>query len=138
MRLPNKDHPFLRIGEVREIRIVARILDIQIDFDIDKQHANVERLALDLNAEERPHRAAAAVAGEQIAPLELAHSVRRLKGGDHAAIDGAELGQPVPQVHRSRPPLLDRLVENRLQMVLRHVDDEGVAGILGQQIGAHR
>ena len=44
----------------------------------------------------------------------------------------------MPQPHRARTPLLDRLVQNWLEVVLRHVDDERIARVIGQKIGAHR
>ena len=37
VRLPHQDHPFPRVGEIGEIGIVARILHIEIDLDVDQR-----------------------------------------------------------------------------------------------------
>ncbi len=36
VRLTNQDHPFVGVAEIREIRVVARVLDIEIDLDVDQ------------------------------------------------------------------------------------------------------
>src|SRR5215831_20310229 len=38
--LAHEDHPFLRIGEISEIGIVARIGHVEIDLDVDQQAAD--------------------------------------------------------------------------------------------------
>jgi len=39
--LAHQDHPFLGIGEIGEVGIVARIGDVEIDLDVDQQAADV-------------------------------------------------------------------------------------------------
>ena len=97
--------------------------------------SDVERLAFDRDAELRAHRAAAAVAGEQIRAFDLARAVRRLEGRDHAVVGCAERRQPCRRCTRARLPLVERAMQDRLEMVLRHVDDEGIAGLVAEQLG---
>ena len=138
MRLAHQDHPFLRIGEIGEVRIVTRIFDVEVDLDVDQQGQRVERLAFDRDPELFAHRAASAVAGEEVRAFEFAHAVRRLEARDHAVVGPAECRQAMPEMRRARLPLLERAMQDRLEMVLRHVDDEGIAGVLAEQLGAHR
>src|SRR5262245_9345523 len=84
MRLAHQDHPFLRVGEIGEIGIVARIGHVEIDFDVDQEAADIGRFAFDRDAELRAHGAAPAVAGQQIGAFDLAWPLGRLEARDHA------------------------------------------------------
>src|SRR5215470_836936 len=44
----------------------------------------------------------------------------------------------MPQVERAGRALVDRLAQDRLEMMLRHVDDERIAGIVAEQRGLNR
>src|SRR6516225_3412988 len=50
VRLAHQDHPFLGIGKIGEIGIVARIGDVEIDLDVDQQAADVGRLSFHRHA----------------------------------------------------------------------------------------
>ena len=41
-------------------------------------------------------------------------------------------------MHAVRMPLVQAAMQDRLEVMLRHVDDEGIARLVGQQVGAHR
>jgi hypothetical protein len=44
VRLSHQDHPFLRVGEIGEIRVVARIGYVEINLDVHQRAADVGRL----------------------------------------------------------------------------------------------
>ena len=79
MRLPDQDHPLVRVAEIGEIGIVARIFDVQIDLDVDQRVALRKRLSLDDDAEFVAHRAATAITGKQITGIEDLATCGRLK-----------------------------------------------------------
>ncbi len=131
-----EDHPFGRIGEIGEIGIIARVLHIEIDFHIDQDGQHIERLAFDRNAELRADGAAAAVAGEKIEPS----TSRAPSGVSKVATTPSSvcrnvvslwLQMGVAGIFRFEP-----VMQNRLEVMLRHVDDERIARLIGQQIDA--
>ena len=133
MRLADQDHPFLRVGEIGEIRIVARIGDVEIDLDVDQQVARVRAT--------RPRPRCRAARGPCCARRRrragrtlrtLAAAVRRLEARDHAVVDCRKRVRRCRSCSAPGRPCVDRLVQDRLEVVLRHVDDEGIAGVLGR------
>jgi hypothetical protein len=129
VRLAHEDHPFLRVGKVGEIRVVARIGHVEIDLDVDEQAPHVRRLAFDSDAELRAHRAAPAVTGQEVRTLDLAGAVGRIEARDDAVVQLPKRCQAMPQMERPRPALIDRIAQDRFEVVLGHVDDEGIARI---------
>ena len=137
MRLAHQDHPLAGIGEIGEIGIVARIGDVEVDLDVDQQDALVRRLAFNRDAELGTHRAAPAVAGEEMRAFDLATAVRRVKYCDDPVVGLTKGGELVPQMQRARPALLNGRAQDRLEVMLRHVDDEWIARIFAQQRRLH-
>ena len=79
VRLADQDHPFLRVGEIGEIRVVARIGHVEIDFHIDQQATHIGQFAFHGDAELRAHRAAPTVAGQEVRALDVTVAVGRLE-----------------------------------------------------------
>src|SRR5262245_43121977 len=100
VRLAHQDHPFLRVGAIGEIGVVARIGHVEIDLDVDQEAADVGRLALDRDTELRAHGATPAVAGEQIGAFDLARPRGRLEARDHAVGKLPKRGQALLQMER--------------------------------------
>jgi hypothetical protein len=84
--LAHQDHPFPGIGEIGEIRVIARISHVEIDFDIDQQASLVRGLSFHRHAELRAHRAAPAVAGQEIRAFHFTRAVGGFETRDDAMV----------------------------------------------------
>ncbi len=138
VRLADHDHPFLGVGEISEIRVVARIGDIEIHLQVEQHVPHVERLSCRPNAAQRAHGAAAAVATQQIAARKAPLTVRRRESRDDALLVLTEGEQPVVHQHPVRPRGLDLPAQDRLEMMLGQIDDERIARLIAQHVGHHR
>ena len=102
MRLPDQDHPFFGIGEIGEIRIVARVFDIEIDPHVDQKISDRQRFSLDLDVEQGPDRASPAVAGEKIGSFHRSVALGRLENGRDTLVAFLKALQAMLEMHAAR------------------------------------
>ena len=100
-RLTHEDHPFLGIAEIAEIGKVARVLDVEIDLQVDQREALGQRAAFDRDAEALTHRAASAVAGQKKAGVECLFAIRRVELERHVVRMLREAGEAMPMMDLS-------------------------------------
>ena len=122
LRLADENHPFAGVAEVSQIGIVARVLDIEIDLEIDQGIALRQRTSLDRDAKPVAHGASAAVAAEQVACLEGLVSVGRVDIERHPVRMLHEGCEPVPVEDFAALGRGQAIAKRRLHVVLRQVD----------------
>jgi hypothetical protein len=91
----------------------------------------------DRYAELRAHRAAPAVTGQKIRAFDFACAVRGVEARDHAAIRLPKRRQTMLQMERPGAALIDRHAQDRLEVMLRHVDHEGITRVVAEKGGLH-
>ena len=134
LRLAHEDHPFLGVAEIAEVGKVARVLDVEVDLQVDEREALGQRAAFDRNAEALAHRAASAVAGQKKAGIECLLAVRRVELERHVVGMLREAGEAMPVMDFSVFRAGQGVAQRRLHVGLRQVDDEGKPGLVAQEM----
>src|SRR5262249_28954766 len=134
LRLAHKDHPFLGIAEIAEIREVARVLDVEVDLQIDEREALWQRAAFDRDAETLPHGAASPVTAQKEACVEGFIAVRRVEFERDVIRMLCESCQAVPVMNCPEFRTGERVTQSRLHVGLRQVDDKGKARFISQKV----
>src|SRR5262249_57239497 len=79
----------------------------------------------------------AAMTGEEIRAFDFAPAGGGVEARDHAAVELPKRRQTMLQMERTGAALIERRAQDRLEVMLRHVDHEGVARVVAEQDGLH-
>ena len=138
LRLAHEDHPFLGIAEIAEVGKITRVLDVEVDLQIDQRKTLRQRAAFDRNAEAFAHRAASAVTGQKKAGVESLPAIRRVEFERHVIRMLRESGEAMPVMDFSVSRAGQAVAQYGLHVGLRQVDDEGKPGFVVQEMQLDR
>ena len=102
MRLAHQDHPLGRVAKVGEIRVIALVLNVEVDLEVNEHVPLGQRHALNSDAELLAHERSTAIARQQVAAVTRHFTVGRVQSQLHMVVVLSEAHESVAHVHSAR------------------------------------